>query len=474
MGKFADHDFRDKRTYSTRARLLNGPDGGSHSEREGLRRAAWQGGTGIHLRTEGSACCRSTVDGEGPCVAGFRRVSEINGFESDSRGLDRKARLGRSQGIDPQVGVSTVNAFEWLQLLLSYAVQLTLVIVIAWCLEARVTSSKSKSKVWTGSFAGVMILFASGFLLPRLQLLHPWTRMEPVELLGVVETQFIVAKTLLTIWLIGIAAVVVHWIWQFSQIQRFIRSARQLSAEQTKAMLTLVPGKLKTVGNREVCLYRGPEDLGPFCYQFHQPMVFLPDSLVDGDNVALQHVLLHELTHLHTAHPMQLFLQKTLQAVFWFHPLVWSCGRRVAGVREFVCDEAVASDRETTIAYLRTLLQIVENSNRPVGGTLSMGRTPSELKQRAKHLSSLGNRHDRGWVRLAPAIPIAVAIFVSQLWLPTNPLASSQSQWSRWPQWSAAMLHSMNVNVRDYERFDPDTRIHELLEAQYAVSNDTP
>jgi hypothetical protein len=55
-----------------------------------------------------------------------------------------------------------------------------------------------------------------------------------------------------------------------------------------------------------------------------------------------------------------------------------------------------------------------------------------------------------------------MGVVASQLWLPTNPLDSSQSLHSPWPTWSAATLHTLNVSVADYQPFDEQTQIHEL------------
>jgi hypothetical protein len=43
-------------------------------------------------------------------------------------------------------------------------------------------------------------------------------------------------------------------------------------------------------------------------------------------------------------------------------------------------------------------------------------------------------------------------------------MASQRSGWSPWPRWTAAALHQINVDVRDFERFEERVQLHELLQ----------
>jgi beta-lactamase regulating signal transducer with metallopeptidase domain len=208
----------------------------------------------------------------------------------------------------------------------------------------------------------------------------------------------------------------------------------------------------------------GPEEIGPFCYQFHRPIVFLPASLLTCDPEELRHVLGHELTHLRTDHPMQLCLQKATQCVLWFHPLVWVASGRANLVREFVCDDAASGNGASTAAYLRTLLGIVERQRGFSRSSLALGRSVSEMRIRAARLVA---RHNR----ISPALRLPVvtatlvaAIVASLLWLPTDPLTSARSVSSPWPTWSAAVLHALDLPVADFPAFDARTTTHELAE----------
>ncbi len=357
-----------------------------------------------------------------------------------------------------------MNTLQWLQLILSYIMQASLVIGVAWALECRTHAARTKTRIWTGCFISLLGLLVIGLLLPRLQWVHPWSQLGPRELLVVAGAEHVLGRSLLAVWFLGFLVMLSRWVIQFVGLRRFMASCTELGHEKERALRMMARRELLQPNGRPVTFRISPEEIGPFCYQFHQPIVFLPKSLVDGDKVELQHVLHHELTHLQTQHPMQLFSQKLVQALLWFHPLVWISGRRASLVREFVCDDAATSGGASTASYLRTLLRIVEDRSTPQRSTLAMGRSPSELKVRARRLVSAPATDVSRWGGLASVGVFVGAVLASQVWLPTNPLSSPQTRYSPWPSWSANTLHTFGVSARDFEHFDAHLQMHELFE----------
>jgi hypothetical protein len=55
-----------------------------------------------------------------------------------------------------------------------------------------------------------------------------------------------------------------------------------------------------------------------------------------------------------------------------------------------------------------------------------------------------------------------MTIAVSQVWLPTDPMASSRSAYSPWPTWTAEVFHLFGYKLRDYEQFDRRAQPYEL------------
>jgi beta-lactamase regulating signal transducer with metallopeptidase domain len=307
-----------------------------------------------------------------------------------------------------------------------------------------------------------------------LQWIHPWSQFGPSELLTIASTEHVLGVSLLATWLLGAGVMLTRWMFRFFQWQHFIRTCPEVADVLVLQWQRLAKPELFCTKGRPVVFRISPEELGPLCYQFHQPIVFLPRSLIEGDATELRHVLHHELAHLQTQHPLQLFAQQVAQVVLWFHPLVWISGRRASLVREFVCDDTASEQGASTASYLRTLLHIVENRSQRQNCTLSLGRSSGELKLRARRMVSISAGSAAEW-RILPTASLIVAVaLASQVWLPTNPFTSPTTLYSAWPRWSAATLHTLNLSARDFEPFEGRLRWHELREEQAAAHGQDP
>ena len=83
---------------------------------------------------------------------------------------------------------------------------------------------------------------------------------------------------------------------------------------------------------------------GPLFAGIWRPAVYLPDRLAASSSRGeLEHVLVHELAHWQRRDAWWCLALTLIQVAFWFHPLVWIAGARIAVVREHCCDRTVVA-----------------------------------------------------------------------------------------------------------------------------------
>ncbi len=345
--------------------------------------------------------------------------------------------------------------------------QVTVVILATLVLASWITDARSQCRLWTICFVCVIGLVAAGLLLPHRRLFDfpgDWSRESTLSL---VVWQTRIAIALASVWAIGAAWSVLRRATLCVGLVRFLRT----QCESVDAKALLFRSDVEALTDENLSILTSDRIQGPFCWQLHRPVIVLPTFLLTDDDATLRHVLLHEIEHLRTKHPMQHFLQGACSTVFWFHPMVWMAARGAELTREYLCDEVAAKTAGKFGAYLRTLAKVAErcgsvSCTEVPKGTLAFGNQPSALVRRSNRLVELaeGERPQSRWRAIAAmAVLLLCAVLIQQVWLPTNAMASQRSDWSPWPTWTASALHEVGVQVRDFELFEDRVQMHELL-----------
>ena len=346
--------------------------------------------------------------------------------------------------------------------------QVTLVVMVAAIIERWLNESASACRVWTASFVAVIALVANAILLPHFRIATiPVSQLnDRVDWILQWQTWGLYAGGV--IWLSGVCLILLRRGWGVWQLLRFLKQDCETVSFDQLGLSTIpadfLPPRLHLLVSDKMT--------GPFCRQFHQPTIVLPKYLIEGDQEVLRHVMLHELSHLRTNHPLQLFLQQICTSLLWFHPAIWWAGYRAEVVREFLCDEVAAQSAGKVVDYLRTLIQIAQRSvkhpaSKSAACALAFGRRKSVIVRRSERLVRIAKsptRFSRPRQSCGVVGLVLMTLIVSHLWLPVNVLASSRSHWSPWPKWTAKTLHDFGVNVRDFEPFDER---HEFSESSH-------
>lgn len=125
-----------------------------------------------------------------------------------------------------------------------------------------------------------------------------------------------------------------------------------------------------------------PGLLEPGVVGFLRPILLVPDGIAERLTPhQLQAVLAHELCHVRRRDNFTSALHMIVEALFWFHPLVWWIGARLVEERERACDEGVLSLGNEPQVYAEAILNVCKlYVESPL--TCVSGVTGADLKKR--------------------------------------------------------------------------------------------
>jgi len=113
-----------------------------------------------------------------------------------------------------------------------------------------------------------------------------------------------------------------------------------------------------------------------------RPILLLPEGIVERLTPSqLEAVLGHELCHVRRHDNLSAAIHMIVEAVFWFHPLVWWIGARLVEERERACDEGVLRLGSEPRVYAQAILNVCKYYLESPLVCVS-GITSSDLKKR--------------------------------------------------------------------------------------------
>lgn len=129
-----------------------------------------------------------------------------------------------------------------------------------------------------------------------------------------------------------------------------------------------------------------PGLLEPGVVGLFRPILLLPEGIVESlTPCQLKAVLAHELCHIRRRDNLASAIHMLVEALFWFHPLVWWIGARLLEERERACDEAVLRLGNEPHDYAEGILNVCKNYLESPLSCVS-GVTGSNLKKRIQFI----------------------------------------------------------------------------------------
>src|SRR5438270_362026 len=145
---------------------------------------------------------------------------------------------------------------------------------------------------------------------------------------------------LLAGWFCGFTAVLLFWRRRWQRLRTAIHRAAPLDSGRELEMLR----RLEQAAGRpvKIRLMVSEAALEPGIVGVFRPVMLLPEGISGRlSDAQLEAVMTHELCHVRRRDNLAAALHMLVEALFWFHPLVWWIGARLVAERERACDDEV-------------------------------------------------------------------------------------------------------------------------------------
>jgi bla regulator protein blaR1 len=248
------------------------------------------------------------------------------------------------------------------------------------------------------------------------QISQPFTQEQPIAIMlphnPVVAQGSLLPMILLTIWICGFAVVAVLWWRRWRRVRSSLRSASSLS------LVIDIP------------VLSSPILIEPGVFGLFHPVLVLPEGITNHLSPAqLEAVIAHEMCHVRRRDNLTAAIHMIVEAIFWFHPLVWWLGARLVEERERACDEEVLRLGNEPQIYAESILKTCQfYLESPL--TCVSGITGSDLKQRVIRIMTHGLEQKLNFWRksLLAAAGLAAVLGPILLGLLHTPATQAQSQ----------------------------------------------
>lgn len=263
----------------------------------------------------------------------------------------------------------------------------------------------------------------------------------------------------LGIWLAGFLAVLMLRLTRYQRVAATVRNATRLeSGPEVNALLRARAAAGIETG---VEMRSSESFFEPGVFGILRPVLVLPANIsacVPGPQ--LEAIAVHELCHVGRRDNLTAAIHVVVEAVFWFHPLVWFIGSRLIEERERACDEDVVRLGADPEIYSEGILNVCKLYVQAPAAYVA-GVTGSNLRRRIEEIMtspgadklSIGKKL---LLSCAGALALAAPVLVG---VANAPLVRAQAAAGR-PEFEVATIKPAAPDARGiFFRLNPGGRI---------------
>ena len=230
---------------------------------------------------------------------------------------------------------------------------------------------------------------------------QPFSRPAPIVAPSATVVAAVFPLMLLAGWLCGCVAIVATWSARWRRIAAAARTAAPVQHGRELEMLARLE---RAAGiTRPIALVSSDGSLEPGVFGIWTPVLLWPRSIANHlDERQVEAILAHEVMHVRRRDNLAAAMHMVVQALFWFHPLVWWIGARLVDERERACDADVIRLGSDPRVYAESILAMcqfyVDSPLVCVAGVTGSDAPPGRLTRGhpvRRHMASVRQRSPR-------------------------------------------------------------------------------
>jgi bla regulator protein blaR1 len=239
------------------------------------------------------------------------------------------------------------------------------------------------------------------------------------------------------VWLVGATFLLFRWFLRWRHIRLAVRATHRLPIDAAIPVLS------------------SQTAIEPGVFGVFRPVLLLPEGITSNLSAAeLDAILAHEISHVRRRDNLTSALHMCVEALFWFHPLVWWIGQKLVDERERACDEAVLDEGNEPQVYAQSILNVCKHYvESPLA--CASGVSGADLRKRIVEILCRPTSHRLTLTRkvmlsvaliVVVSVPLAIGILRAQV-LPPPPNTSL-----KWHQYVQVII------LRGTSESDPDRK----------------
>jgi bla regulator protein blaR1 len=248
-------------------------------------------------------------------------------------------------------------------------------------------------------------------------------------------------KVLAVVWLCGVVCVALIRLRGWRRIRLLIRGS----------VFTDIAAPVETRAS--------PGLMEPGVVGWRRPVLLLPKGIAERLSPSeMNAIVAHELCHVRRRDNLLALIHMIVEAIFWFHPLVWWIGARLVEERECACDEDVVSRGNAPDLYAEAIVKVCKWSTEwPL--ICVAGVTGGNLKRRIEQIMNARDVPGLSFAKKAALTIAGAAVLMAPVLvgIANAPAILAQSA-SGMPQWQAAAGGHMAFEVASVKLLKPGSR----------------